>query len=113
VELRCPDPACNPYLELALCLAAGLDGIKNQIVPPPSVDSNIFVMTAAERKAKGVDNLPGSLAEALVELSNSPLMREVLGGHVFEKYTEAKWEEWDSFRTTVTEWEIDRYLLAH
>ncbi|HEY5466006.1 MAG TPA: type I glutamate--ammonia ligase [Clostridia bacterium] len=113
VELRCPDPACNPYLELALCLAAGLDGIKNQIVPPPSVDSNIFTMNAAERKAKGVDNLPASLADALVELSNSPLMKEVLGDHVYEKYTEAKWEEWDAFRTTVTEWELDRYLLVY
>ncbi len=113
VELRCPDPACNPYLELAICLAAGLDGIRNQIEPPPSVDSNIYAMTEAERKAKGVDSLPGSLAEALVEMSNSALVKDVLGDHVYEKYTEAKWAEWDSFRTTVTEWERDRYLLLY
>ena len=113
VELRCPDPACNPYLELAVCLAAGLDGIKNQIVPPASVDSNIFAMTPAERKEKGVDSLPGSLADALVELSKSSLMKDTLGEHVYDKYTEAKWKEWDDFRLTVTEWELDKYLLLY
>ncbi|MBP7402605.1 MAG: type I glutamate--ammonia ligase [Clostridia bacterium] len=113
VELRCPDPACNPYLELALCLAAGLDGIRNRIDPPASVDSNIFAMSEAERLAKGVENLPGSLEEALAEMSRSELVKAVLGDHVYSKYMEAKRAEWDAFRTTVTEWELDRYLLLY
>lgn len=113
VELRCPDPACNPYLELALCLAAGLDGIRNRIDPHASVDSNIFAMSEAERLAKGVENLPGSLEEALAEMSRSELVKAVLGDHVYSKYMEAKRAEWDAFRTTVTEWELDRYLLLY
>ncbi len=113
IELRCPDPACNPYLELALCLAAGLDGIKNKITPPPAVDSNIFVMSLEEREARQIYSLPANLAEALDELEQNDLMRDTLGTHVLGKYTEAKRAEWDSFRTTVTGWELDRYLLAH
>jgi glutamine synthetase len=113
IELRCPDPACNPYLELALCLAAGLDGIKNKITPPPAVDSNIFVMSLEEREARQIYSLPANLSEALDELEQNDLMRDTLGTHVLGKYTEAKRAEWDSFRTTVTGWELDRYLLAH
>ncbi|MHB8961927.1 MAG: type I glutamate--ammonia ligase [Saccharofermentanales bacterium] len=113
VELRCPDPACNPYLELALCLMAGLDGIRKGLTPPASTDVNIFELTPAERIKLGVGNLPGSLIEAVETMEKSEFVRGVLGEHVFEKYIEAKKEEWDSYRTTVTEWEIGRYLAKY
>ncbi|MHB1483400.1 MAG: type I glutamate--ammonia ligase [Saccharofermentanales bacterium] len=113
LELRCPDPACNPYLELALCLAAGLDGIKKGLTPPKSTDVNIFHLTAKEREDLGIGSLPGNLLEALGEMAKDPLVTATLGEHVFEKYTEAKTKEWDEFRTTVTEWEIDKYLLKY
>lgn len=110
IELRCPDPACNPYLELALCLAAGLDGIKKGMTPPPSTDVNIFNLTPSERKELGIDSLPGNLHEAVEAMMNDEFVKTVLGDHVFEKYSEAKIQEWDEYRTTVTEWEIDKYL---
>lgn len=113
LELRCPDPACNPYLELALCLAAGLDGIKKGMTPPKSTDVNIFHLTAQERVDLGIDSLPGSLLEAIGEMGKDELVKSTLGAHVYEKYTEAKIKEWDEFRTTVTEWEIDKYLLKY
>ncbi|MHB1452892.1 MAG: type I glutamate--ammonia ligase [Saccharofermentanales bacterium] len=113
VELRCPDPACNPYLELALCLMAGLDGIRNGLTPPPSTDVNIFELTPSERKEMGVGSLPGSLIESIETMEKSEFVKSVLGDHVFEKYIEAKKEEWDSYRTTVTEWEINRYLAKY
>lgn len=110
VELRNPDPACNPYLELALCLAAGLDGIKKGMTPPPSADMNIFNLSAQERKELKIDSLPGSLYEAIIEMQNDELVKSVLGEHIVEKYIEAKIEEWDEYRTNVTEWEINKYL---
>lgn len=110
VELRCPDPACNPYLELALCLAAGLDGIKKGLTPPPSSDMNIFQLTAKERFELNIDNLPGSLYDAIQELQKDNLVMSVLGEHITEKYVEAKIEEWNEYRTTVTEWEVNKYL---
>jgi glutamine synthetase len=113
VELRCPDPACNPYLELALCLMAGLDGIRKDMTPPPSTDVNIFDLTPAQREELGVGSLPGSLIESIEMMEQSAFVKDVLGTHVFEKYIEAKKEEWDSFRTTVTKWEIDRYLAKY
>jgi len=90
VELRCPDPSCNPYLALSAILSAGLDGIKNKIEPPSPIDKNIFEMTDEQRKAEGIDSLPGNLKEAIDELSKSELAREVLGEHVFNKFIEAK-----------------------
>ena len=110
VELRNPDPSANPYLVLALCLAAGLDGIKRKLEVPASVDCNIFDMTDEQRKAAGVDILPGSLEEAVYCMKADPFIKEVLGEHIFNKYTQAKMEEWDSYRTQVTQWEIDEYL---
>jgi glutamine synthetase len=110
IELRSPDPSANPYLALACCLTAGLEGIKKGMAPPKSVDANIFDMTAAERTAAGVDSLPGNLYEAVKTLEKDDLMKKALGEHIFEKYTEAKLAEWDSFRTAVTEWEINNYL---
>jgi len=110
IELRSPDPSCNPYLALAVQLKAGLDGIKNKLTPPPAVDLNIYAMTLEERNKLGIASLPGTLKEALDALSQSPVMQEALGNHIYHRFVEAKTEEWDSFRLTVTQWELDRYL---
>ncbi len=110
VELRNPDPACNPYLELAVLLAAGLDGIKNDLMPPEAVSANIYDIDIAERKAAGIDNLPSDLSKAIDEMKADPFIEKVLGNHVFSKYTEAKEKEWYDFSTTVTQWELDQYL---
>lgn len=110
VELRCADPAANPYLALAVCLRAGLDGIVNHIEPPKSVDRNIYEMTEAERKMLGIGSLPDTLTEAVAEMEADPFIADALGEHVFQKYTEAKREEWNRYRSQVTEWEINEYL---
>lgn len=110
VELRCPDPACNPYLVLAVCLAAGLDGIKKKLVPPARVDRNIFEMTRNEKEALHIESLPQDLCEATRELEKDAFVRNVLGEHVSEKYIEAKYKEWENYRVQVTEWEIEEYL---
>ncbi|WP_425357407.1 type I glutamate--ammonia ligase [Mahella australiensis] len=110
VELRNPDPTANPYLALAVMLKAGLDGIKNKIQPPASVDENIFHMNDGARVERGIDSLPGSLDEALKEMDKDPLIRETLGEHIYTKYVEAKMLEWDEYRTKISQWEIDRYI---
>lgn len=110
VELRSPDPAANPYLLLALCLAAGLDGIKNKIEPPKAVNSNIFELSEKEMKKAKIESLPSSLHQAIKEMEADPFIREVLGDHVFSKYVEAKRAEWNDYRLQVTQWEIDEYL---
>ncbi len=113
VELRCPDPSCNPYLALSAILSAGLDGIKNKIQPPASIDKNIFEMTEQQRIDEGIESLPGSLKESIDELSKSELAREVLGEHVFNKFIEAKNDEWQDYSTKITQWEIDQYLTKY
>ncbi|HOU09759.1 MAG TPA: type I glutamate--ammonia ligase [Clostridiales bacterium] len=110
VELRSPDPSCNPYLEIAACLAAGLDGIERGLVPAASTDTNIYDMTKAERDEVGIETLPGSLEEAIDLYKKDAFVREVLGDHVFFKYLEAKKEEWKAYRMRVSQWELDRYL---
>ncbi|ABO51311.1 L-glutamine synthetase [Desulforamulus reducens MI-1] len=113
VELRNPDPACNPYLAIAAALKAGLDGIKNKIKPPVPTEKNIYHMTADERAVDGILSLPGSLQEAVLELQANPVISSVLGDHILEKFIEGKIEEWDEFRTTVHEWEIKKYLTLY
>lgn len=113
VELRSPDPSTNPYLCLALCLAAGLDGIKKDLAAPASVDENMFAMTQAERDAKGIKNLPGSLKEALEVMEKDGLAKSVLGDHAYNAFVSCKNMEWDSFRTFVSQWEIDRYICQY
>jgi glutamine synthetase len=113
VELRCPDPTCNPYLSFAIILAAGLDGIERKLTPPESVEQNIFQMTAAERSAKGIGNLPGSLEEAVNLMKGDSLVKSVLGEHIFSRFVEAKEKEWDDFRTQVTPWELESYLTRY
>jgi glutamine synthetase len=113
LELRCPDPACNPYLSLAMCLAAGLDGVENKLTPPPQIVKSIFEMTPEERIENGIDNLPGSLEEALDLFEKSELARESLGDHIFTKYLEAKRGEWNEYRMRISGWELDKYLLRY
>ena len=112
-ELRCPDPSSNPYLVLAACLAAGLDGVKNKVKPPKAVDQNIFKMPADERKRLGVGDLPINLEEAIKEFEASAYMKETLGDHVFSRYIEAKRKEWNSYKATVHQWELENYLSLH
>ncbi len=110
VELRCPDPTCNPYLEMALCLAAGLDGIKKNMKAPEPVDYNVFDLTADELVENGIDCLPGSLIEAVYAAEEDAFVKETVGDHVFNAYIDGKKREWDEYRTQVSQWEIDRYL---
>ena len=110
VELRSPDPAANPYLALAVCLAAGLDGIRNEIVPPKSIDCNIFEMTEEQRREAGIEALPGSLREASEEFAKDGYIQAVLGEDLARKYIQAKEKEYADYRTQVTDWEIGRYL---
>ncbi len=110
IELRFPDPSCNPYLAMAVMLKAGLDGIKNEIDPGAPTNVNIYKMTASEKETLGIQSLPGSLGEALDELEASTLMREALGDHTFKHFIEAKRKEWDAFRIQVHQWEIDEYM---
>ncbi|PLX96075.1 MAG: type I glutamate--ammonia ligase [Desulfuromonas sp.] len=112
-EVRCPDPACNPYLALAMMLNSGLDGIKKKLAVPAAVNVDIFKMTLAEKESAGIDSLPGSLEEALVSLEENPLAKETLGEHIFEKYLEGKTREWDSYRTAVTDWELKTYIKKY
>ena len=113
VELRCPDPACNPYLSLAVCLAAGLDGIEKGLTPPDEVTENIFAMDAQTREAKGIASLPGTLHEAVKEMKADELICETLGEHVVTQYAAGKEKEWDAYRTHVSSWEIERYLVTY
>lgn len=110
IELRSPDPTANPYLALAAVLRAGLDGIKRQVPVPESVDCNIFRMSEQERRARKIEELPGTLAEAVSCMEKDAFMRETLGDHVFEKYIALKKEEWNRYRSQVTDWEINEYL---
>lgn len=110
IELRCPDPSANPYLVLAVCLAAGLDGIKKNMVPPASVDCNIFEMTEEEKKANNIASLPKSLEAAIEGMEQDEFIESVLGEHVYSKYIEAKKAEWNEYRAQVTNWEVETYL---
>lgn len=110
VELRSPDPAANPYIALAVCLAAGLDGIRNQIEPPASVNRNTFEMSRAEREALGIDRLPRNLLEAIQELEKDEFIQDVLGDYYSERYIEAKKQEWKLYAEQVTDWEVEKYL---
>lgn len=110
IEIRNPDPACNPYLGLAVILKAGLDGIISGLKPPASVDQNIYEMDLAERMKSGILSLPENLYDAIKELSQDHLIREALGGHVYERFMLAKTQEWESYSARVYNWEVDQYL---
>lgn len=110
IELRCPDCSCNPYLAIAVCLAAGLDGIKRGLTPVESIQKDIFEMTEEEREEANIENLPKNLYEAIQEMKKSEFVKGVLGKEVFKKYVRAKESEWMEYTSQVTDWEIDRYL---
>ena len=110
IEFRAPDPACNPYLAFAVMLAAGLDGIENGYQLPDPVEEDIYHMSETERKARGIQSLPGSLYEAILEYEKSDLVRKTLGEHIFNKFLENKRIEWDTYRIQVNVYEIERYL---
>ncbi|MEJ6358139.1 type I glutamate--ammonia ligase [Lactiplantibacillus plantarum] len=110
LELRSVDASTNPYLAFAAVLEAGLDGIKNGIEPPKSVDRNIYVMDEDERAAAGIADLPSTLHNALKEFQTDPTMKKALGPHIYQSFLEAKRLEWASYRQQVSEWERDQYM---
>ena len=113
VELRMPDPSCNPYLALAVMLRAGLDGIDNQTDPGPPVNKNIYRMSQRERRHLKIDELPSNLSDALDALEKDDLLRDALGEHIFNHFLEAKREEWFDYLRQVSPWERERYLKVY
>lgn len=110
IEYRAPDPACNPYLAFAVILGAGLEGIEKEYPLPDPIEENVYHMKEEEREARGIENLPGSLIEAIEITENSELVRKVLGEHVFRNFIENKKLEWDNYRKQVTNYELKTYL---
>jgi glutamine synthetase len=111
-EIRCPDPACNPYLLFAILLHAGLDGIEHGYDLPEPMETNLYHLTAEERREQGVTSLPETLGEAIDVFSQSDLARKALGPHIFDRYVELKRKEWDEYRVQLTEWEMKKYLAV-
>jgi len=109
-EIRCPDPACNPYLTFAALLHAGLEGIERGYELEEPMETNLYHLSPAQRKERGIVSLPETLGEAVEALAGSELMRKALGDHIFERYVELKQKEWDEYRIQLTQWELDRYL---
>jgi len=112
-ELRNPDPSCNPYLAFAVMIKAGIDGIKNQINPGEPVSQNIYTMSEEEKKSLGIESLPSTLNEALLELDKDEVVKSALTSHILKNYIEAKREEWEDYRIQVHQWELDRYLTIY
>ena len=110
IEVRNPDPSCNPYLGLAVILKAGLDGIINKITPPAAVEQNIYEMDLLSRKELGIESLPTTLYEAINELSKDEVVQEALGEHIFSRFVLAKMKEWEQYNSRVYDWEIEEYL---
>jgi glutamine synthetase len=109
-EIRCPDPACNPYLTFAALLHAGLEGIARGYELPPPMETNLYHLTPDERRERGIVSLPETLGEAIDEFASSDLMRRAFGDHIFDNYVRLKRQEWDEYRVQLTQWELDRYL---
>ncbi len=109
-EIRCPDPACNPYLTFATLLHAGLDGIEQGYELPEPMETNLYHLTPEQRRERGIVSLPETLGEAIDELAQSDLVRRALGPHIFDRYVELKRKEWDEYRVQLSEWEMERYL---
>jgi glutamine synthetase len=110
MELRCPDPSGNPYLQLAVMLAAGLKGVEEEYKLSDPMELNLYHLTDEERAERGIKSLPASLGEAILVAEKSELLRETLGDHTFERFIELKKKEWDEFRIQVTEYELKKYL---
>jgi glutamine synthetase len=111
-EIRCPDPACNPYLTFASLLHAGLEGIEQGYELPEPMETNLYHLTAEQRTERGIVALPETLGEAITELSKSDLVRKALGPHIFDRYVELKRKEWDEYRVQLSQWEMDKYLAV-
>jgi len=109
-ELRCPDPSCNPYLAFSVMLEAGMDGIRNRLVPPDPVSDDVYEYSEVELARQGILTLPGTLGEALEALAADPVVRGALGDHVYQGFRRARLAEWDEYRIQVTDWERKRYL---
>jgi glutamine synthetase len=112
VEVRCPDPSSNTYLAFAAMLAAGLDGIEKGMELGDPVEESVYAMSAERIKERGIQELPGTLGDAIDELEKDEVICAALGEHVLSHYVAAKREEWDEYRTQVSQWEVDRYLEA-
>lgn len=110
IELRSADPSANPYLALALCLEAGLDGIEHHLKPPASIDKNIFQMSKREIRRSGIRSLPVNMFDAIAKLEKDKFIQDVLGEHIYSKYIEAKKQEWNEYNRRVSNWEIETYL---
>ncbi len=110
VEVRNPDPSCNPYLAIAAMLKAGLDGIKKGTQPPAAVNENVYKMTHAEMEARGIKALPGNLMEAVNVLKGSKVIKEALGEHIYNRFIDAKVLEWNRYQEAVHPWELEEYL---
>jgi glutamine synthetase len=108
LELRCPDPSCNPYLAFAVMLAAGLDGIRRKLPVPEATEENLYLLEAPRRARLGI--LPGSLNQALDALEADEVVAAALGPHVFSRFLDAKRQEWEEYRLEVTPWELAKYL---
>jgi len=109
-EIRCPDPACNPYLTFATLLHAGLEGIEQGYELPEPMETNLYHLTPEQRRERGIVSLPETLGEAIDALAQSELARKALGPHIFDRYIELKRKEWDEYRVQLTGWELERYL---
>jgi len=110
IELRCPDPSCNPYLAFAAMLSAGFDGIRNRMAPPEPLEENVYHFDDKKLEKLHIRVLPASLAEATAELGRSSIMKEALGGFILDKMVELQEKQWDAYRKQVTPWEMERYL---
>jgi glutamine synthetase len=110
MELRCPDPACNPYLTFAVLLQAGLEGIEHGYELPDPMEKNLYHLSPEERRRLGIEQLPETLGEAIELTAQSELVLRALGEHTFNRYIEIKRQEWDDYRVQVTPWELERYL---
>ena len=110
IELRSPDPACNPYLAFSVMLAAGLEGIQKGYKLPQPIEENVFEMSPEEREQKRIKTLPGSLYEAVQLTEKSQMVRKALGDHAFNSFIKNKKVEWDRYRTHVTDYELKNYL---
>ena len=113
IELRSPDASANPYLALAVCLAAGMEGIREKILPPKEISQNIFELNEEEKKARGIECLPGSLMEAVEEFEKDAFIQKVLGEELSQKFIKAKKAEYDRYRSQVSEWEMNEYLQKY
>ncbi len=113
LELRSPDPSCNPYLTLALILEAGLDGLQNQLVIPSPMDINTYNLSPEQEIELGIERLPSNLSLALEEMKKDAYVKDVLGEHIFNKYISTKEAEWAQYNSVVHQWEIDNYLTAY